>query len=211
MKAFIFFLTLSLPAHAGAPEPELLALPTCINNSAQVNAIIQEMRRNPRNSKKYDGYRRALSGESGATLLARLAYAETLATNCGSQNQKIGPRIADSIANRARIRGGNVASVVFERDQYASSLNAYSESRYRDFLCPKNAALWITVSTQASKALEEGGALPRDAVNYYLFRHSTRFSPPGWAVGPNALPEARYPGSEALRACIRFYRNARWR
>jgi hypothetical protein len=200
------FAILTALAHGGA-------LPSCISGP-ELETILEEMRKHPRSPKKYDGYRRALAGDTDDELLARLAYAETLAAGCSERQSAIAPRIVEAIGNRVRIRGGDVKSVVFERDQFASSLNNYRESRFRDFLCPKDEELWRQVLQESSSRSDKEYAadqMPGDSVHYYFFQHSGRFTPPAWAEGPKAYPEARFPGSLELRACVRFFRNSSWR
>src|SRR5262245_55554670 len=111
-------------------------LPGCVDSPSDLETIVQAMKSNSKTSHKYDGYKKVFGGASDSELLARLAYAETLAANCPSENAKVAPIVTAVIKNRVTIRKNDVASVVFERDQFASSLNNYSESRSKEFLCP---------------------------------------------------------------------------
>jgi hypothetical protein len=163
---------------------------------------------NRKNARKYDGNRNALSASSDAELAIRLAYAETLAANCPDQNEPIAHRIAAIIDNRIRIRRGDAKSVVFQRDQFSSSLNIYPESRYRDFLCPRDGQLWELAAAKVRGNLEgagQGEPIPNDAVNYYLYRHSPRFSPPAWGLEEVVMDD------DAVRDCVRVFRDSGWR
>lgn len=189
-------------------------LPLCISDGTTIDKIIAIQKANPKNPRKYDGYREAFKNSSPTELLARLAYAETLAANCPELNFKIAPLIIESITNRIRIRKGDVESVIYQRDQHASSMNIYKESRYRDFLCPRDAALWSAVYLAAQGALASNGAgqvLPADAVHYYLYKHSERHKVPKWASDESEWAIAEVPESSLIHPCIRFFRNPRWR
>ncbi|HEX4922997.1 MAG TPA: hypothetical protein VFV50_02890 [Bdellovibrionales bacterium] len=162
---------------------------------------------NATNDAKYDGYKKLLEDEDRVSLMARLVYAETAAANCPALAEKIAPLIAEAIGNRIRKRSGDVSRVVYQRNQFSSSLNIYTESRYREFLCPKDLALWATafVSAEAELARKAPKRLSPDSVNYYLFKHSPRFKFPNWK-----LAEDRGHGEE-LRPCIRFFKVPKWR
>jgi len=181
------------------------ALPACVNSETAIAEVKRGLTVNGANAKKYDGYRQLLRSDTAVVLAARLAYAETLAANCPGNNDEVLDLVASVIANRVRIRRGDVKSVVFQRNQFASSLHIYSESRYRDFLCPKDLVLWQK-SFAKMRAHFEGavpsGPLPKDAVNYYLYRHSDRFVAPAWK-----LEEINIAG-EDVRKCIRVFRNS---
>jgi len=213
---FLFFAFQS--SHANKEERKSASvsheLPLCISDEATIDKIISIQKANPKNPRKYDGYREVFKNSSPAELLARLAYAETLAANCPELNFKIAPLIIESITNRVRIRKGSVESVVYQRDQHASSMNIYKESRYRDFLCPRDSNLWSAVFEAAQAALASNGAghtLPADAVHYYLYKHSERHKVPKWASDESEWAIAEVPESSLLHPCIRFFRNPRWR
>lgn len=189
-------------------------LPLCISDEVTIEKIIAIQKANPKNPSKYDGYREVFKESSPTELLARLAYAETLAANCPELNFKIAPLIIESITNRIRIRKGDVQSVVYQRDQHASSMNIYKESRYREFLCPQDSALWEAVYNAAQNALAStatGQVLARDAVHYYLYKHSDRHKVPKWASDESEWAISEVPESAILHPCIRFFRNPRWR
>lgn len=183
-------------------------LPRCVNSEGDIAEIQAAQKTNAKTSRKYEGYRNALRNDTPLEMAARLAYAETMAANCPKQADQIADLITSVIGNRVRIRGGDVHGVIFQRDQFASSLNIYSESRYRDFLCPKNAELWKAVFVKMSVNLAESkptAPIPTDAVNYYLYRHSHRFAAPNWKL--EEVPSA----DEETRECIRVFRNPRWK
>lgn len=201
-------LTIALLATAFTDAQSRSELPRCVHSDSVIAAIRAAQQANPRTSRKYDGYREALAADTPLQLATRLAYAETLAANCAAQNDRIADLITAAVGNRIRIRGGDVASVVWQRDQFASSLNIYRESRYRDFLCPRDEELWRMVTAKMRANLEAAtpvALLPKDAVNYYLYRHSERFSAPDWQLQEVALDDA------STRACIRLFRAPYWR
>ena len=183
------------------------SLPSCVHSERDLASIRHVQKANPKTFHKYDGYRQTLRASSNLELAARLVYAETLAANCPGREDRLADLIAAVIGNRIRIRG-DAESVIFQRDQFASSLNIYSESRYRDFLCPRDSGLWIKSLGAMRANLESSkpnAPILVDTVNYYLFRHSDRFKAPAWK-----LREATIADSE-IRECIRVYRVPGWR
>jgi hypothetical protein len=198
----------SEPAHSGsaANEPRS-SLPLCVNSARDLEEIRSVLHINNKTPRKYDGYRKSLYGLPSAELAARLAYAETLAANCPEQNDRIGDLVAAVIGNRIRIRRGDVESVVFQRDQFASSLNMYAESRYRDFLCPEDNELWNSISAKIRVNLsgsKPSSPMPADTVNYYLYQHSASFKAPDWRL-------EEVPIADTTRHCIRVFRNPAWK
>jgi hypothetical protein len=190
---------------AGAPES---SLPVCVNLESDIAKIQDVQKANHRTPAKYDGYRKILHENTVLELAARLVYAETVAANCPEQEDRIVDLVALVIGNRIRIRRGDVRSVVFQRDQFASSLNIYPESRYRDFLCPNNEALWKKALTKMRVNLEgakPSAPIPKDAVNYYLYQHSDRFKAPAWKLEEVLVTD------EKTRECIRVFRDPAWR
>ncbi len=196
-------------AKGAAVKPVVHSLPLCIDDETEIAKIQAVMKSNSKNDFKYDGFKRALSGISDQELATRLVYSETLAGTCEEKNAQIAPLIAEVVGNRIRTRRGDIKSVVYQRDQFASSLNNYAESHLREFLCPKNATMWKQALAATKIGLEsDKRQLPSDTVNYYLYKHSSRFTPPNWK-----LPEATVAtaGKAELASCIRFFRNANWR
>lgn len=185
-----------------------MALPDCMNSESDIAEVQRVQRANYKTSHKYDGYRNILRVTTDLELAARLAYAETVAANCPNQEDQIVDLVASVIGNRVRIRRGDVKDVVFQRDQFASSLNIYSESRYRDFLCPNDGELWRKVLAKMGANLEGSKAsapIPNDAVNYYLHKHSDRFTVPAWNLEEAPVMD------EKTRECIRVFRNPAWK
>ncbi len=191
-----------------APKPNAeTSLPLCVDEEGTLTDIASTQKTNSKNEFKYDGYKKALSASDDSDLLARLIYAETLAANCPEQEREVLPLIAETIGNRVQRRRGDVKSVIYQRDQFASSLNLYAESHHREFLCPKNKALWGQ-ALQAAKAIgQKRSNLSEDTMNYYLYKHSSRFTQPNWKM-PEALPKST---SAELSSCIRFFRNDKWK
>jgi hypothetical protein len=196
--------TPSAPIATHNPRP---ALPYCIDSSSDLAQIKDTQKANAKASSKYDGYRNILHGTTDLELAARLAYAETLAANCPDDVGEVMGLVASVIGNRIRVRRGDVRSVVFQRDQFSSSLNIYPESRYRDFLCPGDAELWNKVLAKMQTNLVDSpdSTLPNDAMNYYLHRHSERFKAPDWKLEEVAVHDGK------TRDCIRIFRNPTWK
>lgn len=182
-------------------------LPHCVNSESDITEIQRVQKANSKTSSKYDGYRNILHASTALELATRLAYAETMAANCANQEEQVVGLVASVIGNRIRIRGGDINSVVFQKNQFSSSLNIYTESRYRDFLCPKDGELWNKALTKMRANLEESKPsvpIPKDAVNYYLYRHSDRFKAPNWKLDEVLIPAA------TTRECIRVFRDPGW-
>lgn len=177
--------------------------PICVDSTVEVQKIISIAKNNKDTKYKYDGYRKALSSDSDQELIARLIYAETIAANCAEQNSNILPLIAGAINNRIRKRNGDVKSVVYERNQFASSLNHYSSSKYQDFLCPRDSKIWKLSMLWAAKLNKDISPL---AVNYYLYKHH-----PGWNKEPWSLPETELSLKSKVRDCIRVFENKSWK
>lgn len=181
-------------------------LPLCIDDNASLTKIKETIAANKKSKQKYKEYLKQLNVESEVNLTARLIYSETLAANCPEFNKTILTMISEVIGNRIRKRGGNVNAVVFERDQFASSLNIYGESRYRDFLCPKDLVLWQQSLNTAETALSKRREiLVENSVNYFLYKHSTK-----WTKEPWHLPEAEASRNSKVRDCLRIFDNATW-
>lgn len=192
------------------------SLPNCIEDSKTIQNIEETMKANRRSPHKYNGYADALKNSSDLELASRLAYAEVLAANCNEHNSQLVRPITEVIANRIALRKNNARKVVFERDQFASSLNKYDSSRYKDFLCPKDTQLWNEVQTQMELALqkpknENQRLLPTDGVHYYFFQHDKKFTPPAWAEGKKAYPTIDFQDSSKLNSCAKFYRNPKFK
>lgn len=188
-----------------AKSTPTIKLPNCVNDPAKIENIKSTIKANSKTANKYIGYKKALASDSDIELAARLIYAETKATNCASQNNEIVSTIAEVIANRVKIRKGDVQSVIFQRDQFASSLNIYDESNYKDFLCPNDSALWQKAYSEAFTALSDK-TKGSDTVNYFLYKHSPR-----WTKEPWKLEEDTSITNANTRKCIRAFRNAGFR
>lgn len=183
----------------------------CVSDPVDIEKITSAIKANLKNPHKYDGYREILSAETDQALLARLAYAETVATNCATLNTKTLPMIIEAIVTRIRIRKGDVKAVIFQRDQYSSSMNLYKESRYLDFLCPKEADLWTQAFSLAGAFLADKPLrLPPDTTHYYLYKHSDRLTVPDWAGDKSEWPLANFEGADEMKECIRFFRDREW-
>lgn len=194
---------------AAAPASKNSALPYCVDDSAKIEEIKTTISNNKKNQFKYKGYREALHAQSDVEIMARLVYAETVGANCPEHNQKVVQGIAAVIGNRMRIRKGNVRSVVFERDQFASSLNIYTESKYLDFLCPKDTALWQAALKESGIALSNAKLeLDPKTVQYFLYKHSPR-----WKKEPASWKDYKQDvsgGASEIESCVKFFKNKGW-
>lgn len=184
-----------------AVKDRINPLPHCVNQTSEIEAIKAKMKANSKTTNKYDGYKKSLASDSDIELAARLVYAETKATRCEKQNNNIVPVITEVIANRVKIRKGDVKSVVFQRDQFSSSLNIYAESNYKDFLCPDDEILWNQVYNETNMALSNK-RMGTDTVNYFLYKHSPR-----WTKEPWRLAEDQDLAKGSVRKCIRAFKN----
>ena len=183
------------------------ALPRCINDPKTFVKIEKAQKENSKNSHRYDGYREALSAANDVELFTRLAYAETLAANCTSQNAEVSSLIVNVIGNRVLKRNRDIKSVVFERTQFTSSLHNYPNSRFKDFLCPQDETLWLDIHKKVDAFLKIGsGPLSSDTVNYFLYKHDPRWTKEPWSLKENSTSAA---GS--VRDCIRTFHNPDWK
>lgn len=191
----------------GASEA-VVSLPVCVDSPAEIKKIQNLIKANSKNEHKYDGYKSALSADEDAVLMARLVYAETSAASCPDQNTALVERISEVISNRVAQRG-SVRSVVFQRDQFASSLNVYQSSRYLDFLCPKDEVLWKSALLKVQSLLHSANSTNRlspDTINYFLYKHDPR-----WVKEPWNLTEDEVQTSPALQRCLRTFKVPSWK
>lgn len=179
------------------------ALPPCLEDGQTLQEIKDTEIANSKNKFKYDGFRKNLSYADDLELQARLTYAETLAANCPGQNKEVSDLVAQVITNRIQKRKGSTKDVIFEPNQFASSLNFYDESRVRDFLCPKDKALWAHVA----KTVRQTSKAPSDATNYYFFLHSKKFSPPAWTTKLQTAQAVKSSDGD----CVVAYYNPHWK
>ena len=178
-----------------------LAEAYCVSEVHEIEIIKNKIKLNAKNENKYDGYKKAFASDSDEELMARLIYAETKATKCEKLNSLIVPVITKVISNRVKIKKGAVKAVVFQRDQFASSLNIYSESSYKDFLCPNDSVLWAQALKEASEGLADKSK-PTTTVNYFLYKHSPR-----WTKEPWSLDEDTSLTQGNVRDCIKAFKN----
>ncbi|MBK8204547.1 MAG: hypothetical protein IPK68_20330 [Bdellovibrionales bacterium] len=190
------------------------SLPKCFDRDADLDKIKNYQKNNSRNEYKYKGYIELFdqSAVDDEELLARLIYTETLAAHCPEQQEEPALRtIAEVILSRIEKRSGDIRKVIFERDQFASSLNIYQESGYKDFLCPKSLSLWQKTKEKLRllRSGTEKNSLSNTAYNYYLFKHSTRFKPPEWTRTLQA--EKKLSNADANSICMAAYSNPQWK
>ncbi len=195
------------PSRAGVANSS--TLPLCVNNKSELDEIetAYKLKNTPM---KYDRMKKALESDSDETLQARLVYAETLAAHCPEFNQMVASPIAAVVRNRLRVQNGDARKVVFQKDQFASSVNIYdidgkkdglppAKSNWKEFLCPSDEKTW-GLALEAVRAKKSD--LPSDVYNYYLFRHSGRFVPKS---GSWPLKDAvKFEGHEKFLDCVKF-------
>lgn len=178
----------------------LTTLPHCVNETADLAKIDQTRKQNAKNDFKYSAIAETLQSDSDVELIARLIYSETLAANCDEFRIDVVPTIATVIQNRVAKRKGNVKGVIFQRDQFASSLNGYDESKWREFMCPTDQKLWAEALAAAKSTDQKIGPMKATAYNYYLYQHSPRFQTPAWAKDP-----LEFRQSKKIAACVRIF------
>jgi hypothetical protein len=182
-------------------------LPKCVDGE-QKDSIRQFIKANKNSLNKYAKMTEALVSDSDQELMSRLIYAETLAANCPQENQKIAEAISLVVRNRVKKRN-SVKSVVFQKDQFASSLNVYEESRINDFLCPKDQKLWQAVVNSISRDRTFKNNInssdPTSVMHYFLYNHSPRFKKEPWTMKEYSFREGG-PSSQ----CLRVFINENW-
>ncbi len=135
-------LLLSLPAVSAAVAADW---PQCLS-------------RDPSDSTEYVAAKAKLSQKE---LLARLVYAEALSTGIGD-DPLVHEAIAWGVMNRVRLAersesmkrsyGSGIRGVVFKKGQFNPAVSPKSPFS-RDFLCPKERALWRIALEAAGKAM----------------------------------------------------------
>jgi hypothetical protein len=181
--------------------------PRCLSDPKTLHRIEQNQMAHPKSARRYDGYRDVLKTASDLEIFVRLAYAETLAANCETKNAEISSLIVNVIGNRVIKRRSDIRGMVFELAQFASSLHLYSNSRYRDFLCPENQRLWSEVHKKSEDFLRAGsGPLSASTVHYFLYKHD-----PKWPKEPWILAEDPVSAVGSARDCIRTFQNPHWK
>jgi len=192
---------------APTKEQKTTTLPLCIDDPAAIEKIKTTIKANSKTAFKYDGYKQALQSDSDEELMARLVYAETIAANCPELNTVIAKRIAAAIANRVRIRKGDVRNVIFQRDQFSSSMNIYVESKYLVFLCPNDSLVWNSILKITKDELaKSSGILSKDTVNYFLYKHSPR-----WTKEPWEFKEDESQTNSNIQSCVRTFHVPGWK
>lgn len=206
---FLFLIGFASVADASETLPPRLAspnilqrngLPKCIDDPEVIALILKNLKLNKANAFKYDSFKTAVSSESDSDVAARLVYSETLAANCSDKSAAIVDMVASVVTNRIAKANGDARNVIFKLNQFASSLHDYPESRYKDFLCPKDEKLWKA----SRQAVVQKSKLPPHALNYFLYNHKK-----GWDKEPWSLPETKLSQESGLRDCIRVFENSK--
>ena len=119
------------------------------------------LERDPSDSVEYVAAKAKLSSKD---LLARLVYAEALSTGFGD-DPLVHEAIAWGVMNRVRLAehsasskrsyGSGIRGVVFKKGQFNPAVSAKSPFS-KDFLCPKERALWRMALEAAGKAMAGG-------------------------------------------------------
>jgi hypothetical protein len=207
MILFLLFIAQNLFANEMASAPKIAknSAPICWDQVDEINKIKETQIANKKTKFKYKGYEELFqkAGLSDEEIFARLIFAETKASHC--KDPQTTKTIAEVISNRIQKRNANVRSVVFENDQFASSLNFYTGSAKDDFLCPKDAKTWAEAMQLATKLMQDptSNTLSKDAVHYYFFQHLASFKPPIWTKA--------YKSSRELGSCMTAYENPKWK
>jgi hypothetical protein len=206
-SCFPYFLFVAFFFISASCFADKATLPRCVNTPTALKNIQDILQINKSNDRKYNGYKVELQNESDETLAGRLVYAEVLAANCREHQETLIDKIAAVVANRVLARKGDVKSVIFQRDQFASSLNMYKNSRHQDFLCPQDVKLWTDVLKKISSFLKEKKTtLPADVMNYFLYKHDPR-----WSKEPWTLKEETQNSNESIRSCLKVFHVPGWK
>lgn len=209
------------------------SLPQCFDSEAQIAELKDSIAANKKKPTKYRYYRNLLKGESIEVLMARLVYAETLAAKCPIHNTAMVPNIATVIANRLNKRAPNTSSdkekkqkdTLFERDQFASSLNIYKYSEYKAFLCPTNTELWSLALKSTQDALNNPPSDKwKNTFHYYFYEHTKNLAENDKVlqqpIKPNGPPapdwtrvyaENTTDTNPERQQCVRFFDNSKWK
>ena len=176
-------------------QASAIAMPKCIDTAKDLESIAAWEKANAKTNFKYEAMKRLLTSSTDEEIESRLIYSEVNAAHCPEFNQDLIAPIAVVIDHRIEKAHGQVRATIFARDQFASSLNIYPESGWKEFLCPSNAKLWQAVQSR------KPGSVAVKANNYYLYRHSLKFKPPVWA---QKTPMS-FQGSQKITSCLRLF------
>ena len=186
---------------SGEEAVKMFLEPLCLNKTAQISDIRAVQKANRKTARKYDGYRRIFQQTSDSELFARLVYAEVLAANCKPSGDELLKFITFTIHNRIQLQSGSVKAVIFKRDQFASSLNMYKQSRYKEFLCPSNKKLFQKILKFVDSLMTGSikNNFNRRVVNYYLHQHfgSYKENPTAWG---------QWDKYKVIPQCASFYK-----
>ena len=202
----------SIDAPVQVSRSNKVDLPHCVDTELEVAGVKDSVNANRKNEFKYDKYRQITAGDSELQLLTRLAYAETMAANCPEKRDKIYPGIVAVIVHRLQNNSCGkkssqikctVRDVVFQLNQFASSLNIYDESQYKEFLCPRDSRLWTQIYAESQAMLngsQSASGLSQKATMYFLYKHSPKYEKEPW-VAKEEMTSATQPS----QSCIRFF------
>lgn len=189
-------------------KTKAVELPLCVDTS-QAEQVRSSIKANKNSNNKYLKVKEVLASDSEEETMARLVYAETLAANCPEEKENVAQAISMVVLNRINVRR-DVKSVIFQKDQFASSLNVYQESRLDDFLCPKDLALWQrclnNVKAQNEQKNKSNDPEQKQVMHYFLYNHSPRFKKEPWSF--KEFDGLKEPPS---KSCIRLFYNKQWR
>lgn len=190
------------------PVKSEVLMPACIEDETTIQNLKETMRVNKSNSQKYDKYKSIFQNSSDKEILARLIYAETKAAHCETHNPQVMSLITQVILNRVKKRNGDIKSVIYQRDQFASSMNVYDGSQYRDFLCPKDSMLWRSVENQIHiQSKKDSMNVSSNTYNYFFYKHNPKWTKAPWDYEEDR-PES-YP-SEVFE-CIKTFKVPNWK
>ena len=201
---FFFFKSASLQAQPSSLQTEL---PTCYKDLDLMASLKSSLQHNNLSPNKYRFYKELLNKENKNIIKNRLIYAETKASLCPEQEQLISEIISEVIQNRIRIRNNKTLSVIFERNQFSSSLNIYQNSKYKDFLCPQDLKLWASLQTLETK---ENRITSKFDVHYFLYKHDPRWTKEPWILKESDLQLSKAIKSR-LKECIKVFENKSWK
>lgn len=197
------------PSNETAAE---IQLPVCLKSH---DAEIQTWLKANKDSKtqKYKAYKDIYSGAGvdEPEILARLIYAESEAANC--ESIKLTEYIGGAIYNRIRNKGKSISDIVFQFDQFASSLNGYSKANRAGFLCPTDLERWRMSQATVKHLLADAksNVLPCEAASYYLYKNNpwTHENPKGFKIPDWAKAKGIKTAIDS--ECVRFFPDDRFK
>lgn len=190
MKIISLFVLATFTAHtASAASPACIADPAPKSNEEAV----------------VDGLTKQIPDDE---MMARLVYAEALASNCFPVDQSVTDGIAWTVQNRVTEEKKTPRQVVLGKGQYRSTMGSCDVAKRKQFLCPlANDLVWQKALASVAKARTGVGNPFPGARNYFFpkaFDDSKNCAKWKGVLPTWAKPEKAVPFSS--KDCVTFYR-----